>query len=67
MPKKRNVWCPSQTCDAYKAPEQLCRVCLAVFQASVQAVLIERNRCVEVLKPLSFQSCGCYQEMVRLI
>lgn len=67
MPTPRNLWCPSQICDAYKAPEQLCRVCLEVYRATERAARLERDRCVQAIKPLSFQSCGCHQEAVKLI
>jgi hypothetical protein len=67
MATRRNPWCPHQACDVYKAPEQLCRVCLEVYRAGERAVRQERERCVQAIKPLSLQSCGCYQEMMRLI
>lgn len=67
MPTKLNPWCPYKICDEYKAPEQMCPVCLEVYRARKQGALEERKRCVQALQPLSLQSCGCYQEAVKLI
>lgn len=50
---KVNLWCPYKephsACTPYMAPEQLCRVCHAVYSEVMMAVKAEKDRILREL------------------